>query len=202
MATKASKNKVASRIVKLGEVGVDSGQLVLCDPCYIESEFKQETTNATCSNHEIYKHKKTGKLYQFCYHNMPSMNMKPSRPDIIPFPGSYADVIAELKKCPNDLIESGDFVKTDIDPSAHIPNGEFSYEGISKVTRKSKDHGGQLNFKLGHAGAAVAFCSGLGDGLYEVFAEIVNAGQWGERVKKVWVELITDEDLKEMQKEK
>jgi hypothetical protein len=28
--------------VKIGEVGVDSGQLMVCDPCYIDSEWMQE----------------------------------------------------------------------------------------------------------------------------------------------------------------
>lgn len=28
--------------IKIGEVGVDSGQLVVCDPCYIDSEWKKE----------------------------------------------------------------------------------------------------------------------------------------------------------------
>lgn len=27
---------------KIGEVGVDSGQLLVCDPCYIDSEWEQE----------------------------------------------------------------------------------------------------------------------------------------------------------------
>ncbi len=26
----------------IGHVGVDSGQLLLCDPCYIDSEWEQE----------------------------------------------------------------------------------------------------------------------------------------------------------------
>ena len=38
----------------------------------------------------------------------------------------------------------------------------------------------------------------MGDGTYNVFAEIVDTVNFGKRVKKVWVELITDEELDEM----
>ncbi len=87
-----------------------------------------------------------------------------------------------------------------MDPTPHIPEGEFSYRGISKITNSGKQ-GGQLNYLLGHEGAAVAFQSGMGDGHYNVFAEIIDTGKYGKRVKKVWVELITDEQLEEMRNE-
>jgi hypothetical protein len=45
---------------KIGEVGVDSGQLMLCDPCYIDSEWsKQEFT----ASDRIYRDK-GGKTWQ------------------------------------------------------------------------------------------------------------------------------------------
>lgn len=31
------------KVVKIGEVGVDSGQLMLCDPCYIKSEWSERS---------------------------------------------------------------------------------------------------------------------------------------------------------------
>ena len=34
--------KYEEEIVELGVVGVDSGQLLICDPCYIDSEWKDE----------------------------------------------------------------------------------------------------------------------------------------------------------------
>ena len=34
--------KAKNMIAKIGEVGVDSGQLVVCDPCYIDDEWKRE----------------------------------------------------------------------------------------------------------------------------------------------------------------
>lgn len=121
-----------SETIKLGVVGVDSGQLVICDPCYIEDEFQHTPMSKTLDQ---------------------------------------------------------------------VPNGEFSRLGIFKTTN-SQLQGGQLNYRLGHEGVAVAFQSGFGDGTYEVFAEIIDAGSWGKRVKKVWVELITDEEMFEIEGEK
>lgn len=181
------KNK-KSEIVKLGVVGVDSGQLVICDPAYIESEF-QTPNERFSSSHPIYKHKEDGKLWQFCY------GEKPSVKNVNSFTGKYSDVIEEYGLSPNDLIEQGLFEKTNIDPTPHIPEAEFSYRGICKVT--GGNYGGQLNYLKGHAGVAVAFSSGLGDGLYDVFAEIVETN-WGKRIKKVWIECITEKELAQM----
>lgn len=68
--------------------------------------------------------------------------------------------------------------------------------------RCGEQSGGQLNYVLGHPGVAVAFKSGFGDGTYEVFAEIMEHEGLGSRVKKVWVELITDEEIKEIEQTK
>ena len=169
------------KIIQLGVVGVDSGQLMICDPCYIDSEMVE---GGDGNKHEIYRHK-SGQLWQFTYG-------KPTADDNIKsFPGSYETVIPEYNKTPNQMIKDGDFTKTDIDPNSDIPNGEFSYAGICKVTT-SKNRGGQLNYKHGHEGVAVAFTSGFGDGVYPVFAELVQT-DFGERVSKVWVDLQIEE---------
>lgn len=76
-----------------------------------------------------------------------------------------------------------------MDPTPHIPKGEFSYRGVCKETL-SAEQSGQINFALGHAGLAVAFSTGLGDGVYPVFAEFVEYEDFGRRIKKVWVEFL------------
>jgi hypothetical protein len=103
---------MTKRTVKLGVVGVDSGILMVCDPCYIKTEFIPETDSRSI-------------------------------------------------------------------------DGEFSYEGVCRST--TDENGGQLNYRLGHPGAAVAFSSGMGDGVYTVMAELTR-GNFGERVTKVWIE--------------
>lgn len=113
--------------IKLGVVGVDSGQLVITDPCYIDSEWK----------HEEFDDEKEAKE-------------------------------------------------------------NFSYNACCKKTLKG--HGGQLNFKLGHAGAGVVFSSGFGDGCYEVIATIKDYGDLGKRVSKVEIILIDDKEVDRFKK--
>ena len=181
-----------SKVIHIGQVGVDSGQLVLCDPAYIESQYKTIPSSGADHAHDVYEHA-DGSLWQYT-HGDPS-NIK----GVTNFPGTYGDVVPRYGKTPNEMIESKELKKrSDINPVQHIPEGEFSYRGICQATSRNDSQGGQLNFTLGHAGAAVAFRTGLGDGVYDVFAELVDAGIWGERVKKVWVELISDEELEEL----
>lgn len=84
--------------VQIGVVGVDSGQLLLCDPCYINSQWQEEWV----SNFDN-------------------------------------------------------------------PPAPFCYSACCKATLSSERYG-QLNYDLGHAGVAVAFASGMGDGVYPVYA--------------------------------
>jgi hypothetical protein len=104
----------------LGTVGVDSGQVMVCDPCYIGSEWQKD------------------------------------------------DDKKELFDKSNE--------------------GKFSYGGCCIATMSEK-LGGQLKYKLGHAGAGVAVSSGYGDGGYPVYAEYNDEGI----VKRITVEFIADD---------
>lgn len=77
-----------------------------------------------------------------------------------------------------------DWTNTDFDPD-NAKDGEFSYNGACKATL-SKQAAGQLNFKMGHAGAGVVFASGYGDGCYPVFATYNDEG----RIIKVEIEMV------------
>jgi hypothetical protein len=95
---KCNENPI--RRVKIGVVGVDSGQLIVCDPCYLKDQKSLTDYEGICA----------------------------------------------------------------------LPNSKFK----------------QLLYNLGHPGAGVAFDTGIGDGIYEVWAEIGDAGDgWGERIRKV-----------------
>lgn len=85
----------------VGYVGVDSGQVMICDPCYINSEWQK-----TKKGEDIFDKKNMGK---------------------------------------------------------------FSYSGCCSATLSEKQYG-QLNYKLGHAGAGVASSTKDGDGSYPVYA--------------------------------
>ncbi len=115
------KNKQEKHI---GKVGVDSGQLLICDPCYIDDLWMQE--------------------------------------------------------------------EFDLDwKSAPVPKvkGRFSYAGVCETTLSDKQ-AGQLYYQRGHAGIGVAFGSGLGDGVYDVYATYADVEGWGRRIVSVRIDLV------------
>lgn len=170
----------------IGVVGVDSGQLIVTDPCYIDSQWKNPDSGTYDDHaHDIYRHKDDKSLWQFTYGKTPQGGVNP-------FPSTYDVVIPKYGKSPNDLINEKIFELTDIDPSPHIPNGEFSYRGICKMT-KGEEMAGQLNYEMGHEGVAVAFRTGLGDGTYNVYSHIADVPGWGERVVKVTIEFMEND---------
>lgn len=172
--------KNRERTVKLGRVGVDSGQLMVCDPCYIASHWeKQDEEHGVYW--DVFRDTETGQRWQFC------PGRSSSEPDIKPFPGSFTEPILECGGLsPNELMESGRWVK-----DGYVPpwRGEFTYAGCCDLTCHTKDLGGEMGGGLG-----VAFSSGLGDGVYDVFATIVDLGPWGERVKEVRIVLLDEEE--------
>ena len=102
-----------TEIIKVGEVGVDSGTIWIGDPCYILHKGKN-------------------------------------------LPASLGDNWGDFCKIINSSIE----------------------QPLKK----------QFNCEYGHAGLGVCVSSGYGDGVYEVFAEVSDEGDWGIRIKKVWIE--------------
>jgi hypothetical protein len=131
--------------VLLGHVAVDSGQLLLCDPCYIDSEWvKEDFTDI-----RVYKHKTTGKTLQY----------------LVDFP-NYAEEIPEYGIDMNALLQTGDWEQVE---DAHKVKNGFSYNACCKATLSEQSHG-ELSFKLGHTGVGLAFSTPYGDGFYPVFA--------------------------------
>ena len=61
----------------LGHVGVDSGQLLITDPCYIDSSWEKEN----CIDTRIYKHKKTKKLFKYANPSPSTLPMTTLKPN-------------------------------------------------------------------------------------------------------------------------
>jgi hypothetical protein len=150
---------------QIGEVGVDSGQILVCDPCYIDSQWKNEEFNIK----RRYKHT-DGTILEY------RVNFE-----------RYDIVIPEYGKSMNDIIEAKEAV--DIPDNAPAEN-PFSYNACCKKTcGESED--GQLNYEMGHAGVGVVTCSGYGDGVYPVIADIDNKTG---RVKSITIVFIEDNE--------
>ena len=162
--------------IKLGNVGVDSGQLMITDPCYIG---KWESNQFQ----DIRKYKnKQGKILQY-------------GKDF----DNYEQIIPKYKTTMNKLISGGEWEKL---PHPHAEDRSYSYRGSCMATTKSSStgvsiaYGGELVNSLG-VPLGVSFSSGYGDGCYEVYAYVKNIDGWGERVCKVEIILIeqNEEDL-------
>ncbi len=128
----------------IGHVGVDSGQLLLCDPGYIDSEWeKEEFEDIRVYEHKITKDRLTyGKDFS-----------------------NYEEVIDQYGKTMNELEATGEWIDVQR-PSSKQP---FSYNACAGATLSDKGHG-QLYYKAGHPGVGVAFRTAFGDGVYPVVA--------------------------------
>jgi hypothetical protein len=136
--------------ILIGHVGVDSGQLLMCDPCYIDSEWSKEDF----TDIRVYEHKDTKEKLQY----------------MVDFP-HYEAEIAKYGKNMNQLIATGEWD----DVPATESEFPFSYNACCKATLSDDGHG-QLNYKLGHPGVGVAFSTAYGDGVYPVYAVYSAAG--------------------------
>jgi hypothetical protein len=137
--------------VQIGVVGVDSGQLVLCDPCYIDSEWEKEMFKDI----RKYQHKTTGDILQYR----------------VDFPNYETPIPKYGGQTMNQLNRTGEWQTLEDFSKEH----NFSYNACAEASLSKKRYG-QLNYKLGHEGVAVAFSTAHGDGLFPVFAHYDNAG--------------------------
>jgi hypothetical protein len=157
------------KIVKVGVVGVDSGQIMIADPCYLDSEWKKDGDDVSCVPPQIYRDKTTGKTYAYAGFPVPE-GMKV---DV-----KFADWMSPLEDyqgaTPNTVREAGSWEKVEI-PEEHNLAGKFCYSGICYTTLQNPGFG-QLNYEMGHAGAGVASRTLIGDGCYPVFAKLDDDG--------------------------
>ncbi len=140
------------KTVQIGVVGVDSGQLVLCDPCYIDSEWEKEDFQDI----KKYKHKTTGEILQYR----------------VDFDNYESPIAKHGGQTMNQLNSTGEWDQVECDDTEH----NFSYNACCKATLSKEGHG-QLKYKMGHNGVGVAFSTTYGDGIYPVFANYNSHGE-------------------------
>lgn len=142
---------VEVEIAYLGVVGVDSGQLLVTDPCYIDSEWLDEPYQ----DDRVYKDTQTGATVKWGQ-------------DFVRF----TEPLEPYGKSPDDLIEAGRLVQVPPPPKPESFN--YSYNGACQATLS--EGYGELVYSKGHTGAGVVFQSGWGDGFYPVYGESTTAG--------------------------
>lgn len=131
-------------VEQAGFVDVDSGQLMICDPCYIDSQWQ----DVEYEDLRIYKDIETGNVYQY------GKDFQ-----------NYENKITGFDKTVNELVASERFINVKVEREF-----SFSYAGASYATLSDEGYG-QLNHKLGHEGAGVSFQTAFGDGMYPVYVE-------------------------------
>jgi hypothetical protein len=150
---------------KIGVVGVDSGQLLITDPCYIDSHWKKEEFR---DKREL-KDTKTGKIYAY-------------RVDF----ESYNDKLIGDKTV-NELLQSGR-----LESIPHKKTGEFSYDGACKETL-SEDNAGELGDGTGVVFSS-GFGDGV-YAVYATYKNYGDKKHGDDiRIKSVTVEMIIDEE--------
>ena len=152
----------------IGKVGVDSGQLMVTDPCYL-NRFENNDYNPTRKYVSVTDKKK-----------------------IIEWPRDFYnyedDIIDGYNKNMNTLIKDKLFIQV----KDEIIDSSYSFVGACHQSSKTENQGGELGNGLG-----LSFSTGFGDGHYPVYAYYEDVNGWGRRIKKIEIEFFTDEDLEE-----
>lgn len=151
----------------LGEVGVDSGQLMVMDPCYIKDEWKDtEFKDIRAYEHKtIYDLKGDKQMFIYTTEDI----IKDKKVERF----ENFDSITSTGKSMNQMLQEKEVVEVEV-PSKDELIGTLSYGGICETTINDQH---QINYKLGHPGAAVVFNSGYGDGCYKVYGYFNEEGR-------------------------
>jgi hypothetical protein len=131
----------------IGYVGVDSGQILICDPCYIDSNWQKEEFNIL----RRYKHN-DGSVLQY-ERDFPNFGI----------------VIPKYGKTMNQIIDDNEATEIPDDVPAQY---DFSYNACCKKTCTPVGMG-ELGY---HDELGVAVGNFGGDGSYPVIADIDDNG--------------------------
>ena len=129
--------------IKLGEVGVDSGQLMITDPCYLDYFVNDDYQDC-----RRYQNKKTNKVLQYAK-------------DF----SNYEEIIPEYNKTMNQLNASGEWEAL---PHPNANDRSYSYNGSCMATHSEKQ-GGELgcgqgvSFSSGYGDGCYEVYAHIGD---------------------------------------
>lgn len=165
-----------TRKERLGVVGVDSGKLMVMDPCYMGIAAEM-TDNAL---HCYFWGRNREEVAEF----LANSGFK------VEDGCESASVVHNISPADKIRIDEIIHVHPEWFVITNFTEDDFSNRSFNATC--SKNHGGCIPFPLGHDGLAVCFDSGIGDGIYEVWAHYATLGTFGERIAKVEILLIDD----------
>ena len=151
----------------IGYVGVDSGQVMIVDPCYL-GDWKDNDFNYRTG----IRNKKTGREIA-CWDEVEGLGKINWATPLPEFDGKDMNALAEDKE---------NWVKFDEYPD----KGQFNYSGVCGVTA---DDEGAGEIAIGGS-SCVASQTYMGDGSYPVYAEKDKYG----RIKKLVIDFYGEED--------
>lgn len=164
----------------IGRVGVDSGQLMIMDPAYMKTAHNMP---AELVGIRFWGQGQDGVAKQL----KNFYEVDDDQPGHAYFVSGDEGVVEDVEKIIKQYMkETGETVV-----SSRFTTG--FYDQVISNTLSSKQ-AGSIPFPLGHEGLAVAFTSGFGDGVYDVYATFEDYKDWGKRVRKVEIILIDDEE--------
>ncbi|MGG3927063.1 hypothetical protein ABET51_13800 [Metabacillus fastidiosus] len=165
----------------IGRVGVDSGQLLIIDPCYIEDEWKKDSESEILG----VKFWGAGKANAVKYLQAKGYNVEIEE--------DGAGLIRTNNQKQVEVIQQAlvEFLEADFDKNRIVWNiaNNGSYQEVCQLTMNEKSSGEFKNI------IGCAFTSGFGDGLYEVYATYKDfsfGNMVDERITKVEIILIED----------
>lgn len=165
---------MADKEIQLGEVGIDSGSLLLIDPCYLDDNWKRES-EATSTGIKFWgmDEKRVNKKF-----GKSPIKVKNNRQG------------HRIKKRIEEFCQSNKLtVVTDF-------QSDSSYNKCRELIKlKEKgDHqlGGQLYYELGHPGLGVVAATGFGDGVYFVTAIVGEFEEGDKRIKEIRIKFIEE----------
>jgi hypothetical protein len=179
--------KGETRTIRIGAVGVDSGQLLIADPCYIFGGGFAEKARLACPGRVVRLwgvdaekaaetlcggfsvEQRAGGAYEAACADLDQANSLSKRL-----------ASSGLRLC-HSVVEPGD-VYDMVCGSTNNPETRTSPKSAS------------LRYVKGHEGLGVVFGPGLGDGIYAVYATFKNfGGRFGKRIVKVEILCEPDE---------
>lgn len=160
----------------LGVVGVDSGKLMVMDPCYMDIATEMTDNDLHC----YFWGRNRSEVAEF----LTNSGFK------VEDGCENANVIHNIS--PDDKIRISEIINAHHEWFVITNFTEDDFSNRSFNVTCGKNQGGCIPFPLGHNGLAICFASGLGDGTYEVWAHYAIFEKFGERIAKVEVILIDD----------